>query len=148
MSMEAGRCPIRHRRYGSEYEEPAYLYLCGDLAAPTQGRVGRQRGLLGFAFDELLTARFTTSFRERHQSLRGRSHHKPKCVDAAEPKFWQHRVHHEWQQVHLQRVHATVEKRFAKGGLMTATYTRSSSWDYGQQYPDRTHLAVLAAFGI
>ena len=33
---------------------------------------------------------------------------------------------------------ATVEKRFAKGGLLTASYTRSSSWDYGQQYPTRT----------
>jgi Carboxypeptidase regulatory-like domain len=36
---------------------------------------------------------------------------------------------------------ATVEKRFAKGGLMTASYTRSSSWDYGQQYPDQNTIS-------
>ncbi len=36
---------------------------------------------------------------------------------------------------------ATVEKRFAKGGLLTATYTRSSSWDYGQQYPDQNNIS-------
>jgi hypothetical protein len=35
---------------------------------------------------------------------------------------------------------ATVEKRFAKGGLITASYTRSSSWDYGQQYPDQNNI--------
>ena len=36
---------------------------------------------------------------------------------------------------------ATLEKRFAKGGLITASYTRSSSWDDGQQYPDQNMIS-------
>ena len=36
---------------------------------------------------------------------------------------------------------ATVEKRFASGGLITASYTRSSSWDDGQVYPDQNQIS-------
>jgi hypothetical protein len=35
---------------------------------------------------------------------------------------------------------ATVEKRLPAGGRITASYTRSSSWDHGQQYPDQNNI--------
>ncbi len=35
---------------------------------------------------------------------------------------------------------ATVQRRFSSGQL-TASYTRSSSWDFGQQYPDQNQIS-------
>lgn len=46
---------------------------------------------------------------------------------------------------------ASLEKRFAGGGLITASYTRSSAWDDGQMYPDQnliTHYWQPSAFNV
>lgn len=46
---------------------------------------------------------------------------------------------------------ATLQKRFGKGGLVTASYTRSSSWDDGQLYPNQnliTHYWQPSAFDV
>jgi hypothetical protein len=36
---------------------------------------------------------------------------------------------------------ATLQKRFGKGGLLTASYTRSSAWDDGQIYPNQNLIS-------
>jgi hypothetical protein len=46
---------------------------------------------------------------------------------------------------------ASLEKRFASGGLITASYTRSSTWDDGQLYPNQnliTHYWQPSAFNV